>query len=223
MVFVLAHVSLVFESACTSLSSNCVAFSSNSVSEFVVASTTNIATLNLHKGAPFGFLPALPHLSPSHMSWCSVHLGASLGNFNQNRTSHSAAMFCQHSKWKNRHLLRCSGPGTYDSRNATQQHVHSLNHPVLYRCFRPHICLSSDMFRTLESQLPTSDLIVFSILTRAHGDLLVTCGTVTRNAITWSSASGATVAVPIGRELAITRFHFVSARFFSLVLLCHLA
>ena len=36
--------------------------------------------------------------------------------------------------------------------------------------------------------LPASDLIVVSILTRAHGDFLLACGTVTRNVVTQSSA-----------------------------------
>ncbi len=34
--------------------------------------------------------------------------------------------------------------------------------------------------------LPASDLIVVSILTHAHDDFLLTCGTVTRNVVTWS-------------------------------------
>ena len=114
-------------------------------------------------------------LSPSHNSWWSVHLGmaASLGNFHPTRTSHSAVTFCQRSKWKNRHLLHCIGPETCGSRNASHPHFHALNHPVLSRialmpplypsvrfdqilldrCLRPHVCLSSDIFRTLESQI----------------------------------------------------------------------
>ena len=152
---------------------------SKSVSESVVASTTIFATLNfMHNGAPsvlsvavlgnqhtLRFPAALPLLSPSHMSWWSVHLGlaAALGDFHQTRTSRSAAMFCQRSTWKNRH----------DSRNATHPHFHALSHPVLSRiallsplhpsvrfdeilldrCLRPHMCLSSDIFRTLESQI----------------------------------------------------------------------
>ena len=67
--------------------------------------------------------------------------------------------------------------------------------------------------------LPASDLIVVSILTRAHGDFLLACSTVTRNIVTKSSASGASAAVLIGRVFAVTGFHSVSARSFSLVLL----
>ena len=71
--------------------------------------------------------------------------------------------------------------------------------------------------------LPTSDLIVASILTHAHDDFLLTCGTVTRNVVTWSSASGATGAVLHGREFAVTGFASASAKFFSLVLLWDLS
>ena len=64
--------------------------------------------------------------------------------------------------------------------------------------------------------LPASDLIVVSILTRAHGDL--TCGTVTRYIVTWSSASGASAAVLLEREFAVTGFPSASAKSFSIVL-----
>ena len=67
--------------------------------------------------------------------------------------------------------------------------------------------------------LPASDLIVVSILTDAHDGFLLTCGTVTRNIVTWSSASGASAAVLLGRVFTVTGFHSASARFFSLVLL----
>ena len=79
------------------------------------------------------------------MSWWSVHLGlaASLGNLHQSRTSRSAAMSCQRSKQKNRHLLRCIGPETCHSRNATDPHYHALNHPVLSRnALFPPLCPS---------------------------------------------------------------------------------
>ena len=56
-------------------------------------------------------------------------------------------------------------------------------------------------------------------VTRAHDDFLLACGTVTRNVVTWSSASGATAAVLLGREFAVTDFHSASTRSFSLVLL----
>ena len=66
---------------------------------------------------------------------------------------------------------------------------------------------------------PASDLIYVSILTHAHDDFLLTCGIVTRNVVTWSSASGATAAVLLGKKLAVTGFHSASARSFRLVLL----
>ena len=67
--------------------------------------------------------------------------------------------------------------------------------------------------------LPASDLIVVSIVTHAHDGFLLTCGTVTRNIVTWSSASGASADVLLGREFAVTGFSSASARSFSLVLL----
>ena len=65
--------------------------------------------------------------------------------------------------------------------------------------------------------LPASDLIVVSILTHAHDDFLLTCA-VTGNVVAWSPASGATAAVLLGREFAVTGFPSASARPFSLVL-----
>ena len=67
--------------------------------------------------------------------------------------------------------------------------------------------------------LPASDLIVVSILTHADDDFLLTCGTVTRNVVTWSSASGATAAVLLRRDFAVTGFPSATSRSFSLVLL----
>ena len=67
--------------------------------------------------------------------------------------------------------------------------------------------------------LPASDLIVVSILTRAHDDFLLTRCTVSRNIVTWSSASGASAAVLLCRMYAVTGFHSALARSFSLVLL----
>ena len=61
--------------------------------------------------------------------------------------------------------------------------------------------------------------LVVSILTRAHGDFLLACSTVTRNIVTQSSASGASAAVLLSRVFAVTGFHSVSAKSFSLVLL----
>ena len=50
--------------------------------------------------------------------------------------------------------------------------------------------------------LPASDLIIASTLAHAHDNFLLTCSTVTRNVLTWSSASDATAVVLLNPEFA---------------------
>ena len=80
---------------------------------------------------------------------------------------------------------------------------------------------------TVGEVLRASDIIVVSNKTRAHDDFLLTCGTVTKNVVTWSSASGATAVVLLGRKFAVsscsgTLYHLPLSAVVSSLRPCHL-
>ena len=159
------------------------------------------------------------------MSW-SVHLGlaASLGNLHPTRnqslccdvlpalemTKPTYASFASDLKLVvlEMHLIHTSMRGLlYLSVRFDQI--------LLDRCLHPHMCpiirhvlhvgiVDVNLTRPdpVGAVLPASDLIVVS-----------------RNIVTWSSATGASAAMLLGREFAVTGFHSASVRSFSLVLL----